>query len=119
MSALIQVLQKGTEYLVDTSDRAAKGTLHIRFCHKDSMGIFQHGVTSEGILQMMISRYQSLVEKDDSPENIRVLLFLRQALDSVQNRNYNKMKKRNESTGNGLSVQIGSEPGRQQVQPGS
>lgn len=110
MSTLIQVLQKGTEYLVDTSDRAAKGTLHIRFCHKDSMGVFQHGVTSEGIIQMLINRYQALVEKDDSPENIRTLLFLRQALDSVQSRNINKLRKRNESSGNGIPVQTGGGP---------
>lgn len=119
MSTLIQVLQKGTEFLIDTSDRAGKGTHHIKFCHKDSMGVFQHGVTSEGVLQMMISRYQSLVEKDDSPENIRVLLFLRQALDSVQSRNMNKLKRRNESTGNGLPVQAGSEQDRQQIEPGA
>lgn len=116
---LIQVLKKGTEYLVDTSDRAAKKTIHIVFCHKDNFGIFQHGVTSEGILQMMISRYQHLIEKDDSTENIRALLFLRQALEAVQNRNFNKLKRRNDSSGDGLSVSSGGESGRQQIHPGA
>lgn len=109
MSTLIQVLQKGTEYLLDTSDRAAKGTLHVKFCHKDNMGIFKHGTTSEAVLQMMINRYQFLIEKDDSTENIQVLLFLRQALQAVQNRNINKIRRKNESTRDGVPVQTGSQ----------
>lgn len=103
----MQILSRGTEYLLFGSDREESGKpVHIQFCHKNSMGQFVNGMTSEEMMQMMIDRQQHLVEKDTCTENIQTLLYLKQAADCMNQRNLNKMKKKkNESTGNGVSVQ--------------
>lgn len=107
----IQVLKKGVEFLIDTSDRLIKKPVHIVFCHKDVEGKFQNGVTSEDLLDMLISRHSMLADKDPSHENINTLLHLRQARDWMRTRNQLKMQKRktNDHQGNGLSVPAGGE----------
>src|SRR4051812_24735115 len=102
MENQIQILKKGVEFLIDTSNRAAQETMHVKFCHKDDMGYFQNGITSEGLMQVLISRYQYLVEKDSSIENKRVLLFLNQAYDSIKTRKALKQLMKDEYKRNGL-----------------
>jgi hypothetical protein len=99
----IQVIKPGIEYLLDTSDKPAKGVLHVVFCHKDN-GVFKHGITSEVILKMLIDRQKHLFDKDPSTDNSRALLFLTQALQSINNRNYLKMKRRDDYKATNISV---------------
>jgi hypothetical protein len=102
----IQILKKGVEYLVDTTNRAAKETLYIRFCHKDATtSLFINGVTSEGLMQVLIDRYNTLVQKDNSPQNVQTLLFLRHAYDSVKSRKALKRLVNDDHKTTGVAVQ--------------
>jgi hypothetical protein len=104
--------RKGVEYLLDTSDKTGNTPkVHLKFCSKNEYDQFEHGVTSEEVLRAMVDRYTCLVEKDDSIENIRTLMFLKQAYEEMTRRNYNKLKtrSRNDSSGNGPTVQGGNQ----------
>ena len=107
MENSIQILQKGIEFLIDTASVPTE-KLHVTFCHKDQYGFFKNGVTSEGLLQMLISRYQFLVDKDPSIENKKVLYHLNQSYDTVKSRRALKQILKDEHKRNGLSVSAGS-----------
>lgn len=100
---------KGREYLLETSNTKndSADLFQIKFCHKNEIGQFVHGVTSEEVLKMMVERYKYLVDKDGSTENIRALLHLQQAYQAITDRNYNRIKKknRNDQPRNGIPVQ--------------
>jgi len=101
----MQILRPGIEYLLDTSHKPTPEGFHVTFCHKDVEGRFVNGITSEEVMKMMVNRYQHLVNKDPSTENIQALLFMKRAYEAITSRNYNKIKNRNEHSGNGVSVQ--------------
>lgn len=110
----MQILKRGTEYLLGGSDRVgAEKPLYLKFCHKNAEGAFVNGMTSEEVMEMMIDRQQFLIEKDSSAENIQALLNLRKALDCMKARNSNKMhkKKISDSARNGISLQAKSATG--------
>ena len=108
----IEIVEKGISFLVFTSNWLKRESIPIVFCHKDRNGDFQNGLTSEGILLVLISRHQHLVNKDSSTENVKALLFLQQAYEAIKNRRAYKRLAKDEYKRNGLSVQAGSEPGR-------
>lgn len=103
----MRVLQVGVEYTLDTSDKPDPKEFHVKFCHKSGDGSFVNGITSEEVMKMMINRYQHLVHKDPSTENIQALLFLKRAYEAINSRNFTKIKNRNGYQGNGVSVQDG------------
>jgi hypothetical protein len=109
----MQVLIPGVEYLLDTSDKPDPKNFHFTFCHKNGEGKFVNGNTSEEVMKMMINRYQFLVQKDSSTENIQTLLFLKRAYESMSSRNFNKIKNRqnNGHQSNGVSVPAASSEG--------
>lgn len=104
----MQVLRPGIEYLVDTSDRTpAAKPVHIMFCHKDIEERFIDGHMHEELLKMLVDRFVYLVNKKSSLSNIRTLQYLRAAYESCQQRNSDKLKRRDGGSGNGLPVQTG------------
>lgn len=101
------IVQEGIKYMLATSSKNKPESVSIVFCHRDTNGFFQEGITSEELLKCLISRHTCLVNKDNSTENITTLLHLKEALTSIKNRRDKKMIKikNNEYSRNDIPVQ--------------
>jgi len=105
----IEIVERGIKFIVFTSNRIEKEPIHIDFCHKDKDGKFQNGITSEGLLLVLISRHKHLVYKDNCTENIRTLLFLQQAYEAIKSRKDNKRQLKDDYKKNDIPVSSGGE----------
>ena len=101
----MQIIKPGVHYLAaGTNDF----TQEILFCHKDENGKFVEGLTNEGLMDVLIHRFNHLVSKNDLPSNMQILVFLKQARMQMSQRNKEKLNYRrahNDSSRAGLSVQ--------------
>jgi hypothetical protein len=100
----VTIVKAGVCFKLKTSNRVRDEHIDLQFCHKDHNGTFQNGITSEGMIQALLSRHEYLVAKDSSTENVRVLLFLRQAYDALKERKNNKRLSKNDNKTDSISV---------------
>lgn len=101
----MQVIKAGVHYVAAGTNNY---TQDILFCHKDENGKFVEGLTNEGLMDVLIHRFNHLVSKNDLPCNMQILVFLKQARMQMNQRNKEKLNYRrihNDSSRTGIPVQ--------------
>lgn len=89
----MQLVKKGIHFIAEGSNAFV---MDIMFCHKNDDGKFVDGLTNEEMVDVMIARFQHLVEKFNSTENINCLHLARKMKVELQERNKLKIKRKSD-----------------------
>lgn len=102
----MEIVKAGIHYVANGTNGY---NLDIHFCHKDKDGKFVEGITNEELANILYHRFRTLVEKQDSKENVQCLVHAREIIAQLKERHKNKLqKKTNDNSRNGISVQASS-----------
>jgi hypothetical protein len=90
---MINVIEPGKKFQITDS---AGNQLDIVFCHKDKDGAFVHGITTEDLMDVLVSRARHFtIDKGrDTQENLNELTHLKQAQQWGRQRNHKKKVER-------------------------
>jgi carboxypeptidase C (cathepsin A) len=88
---MITVVEPGKRFQIKDS---AGASVDLTFFHKSKEGNYIDGITSEDLLEVLVSRVRHFTvdQGKDSEENLKSLIHLKQALQWMRQRNYKKLK---------------------------